>query len=109
MKIFKELNQLDSVTNLLKGTSLVDQKLVARPANGGTVTVRFDPLPVGTFTVTSTAFPNADGTGTAQATASIPLILQAGQNTDFTLTMGSTIDHLELSVPDPIILVRGRH
>ena len=38
----------------------VGQKLLPRPATGNTTTVTFDPLPVGTLSVTATAFPNAD-------------------------------------------------
>ena len=48
-------------------------KVVPRPAAGGTATVKIDGLPAETVTNTITAFPNADGTGVAQATGTAPL------------------------------------
>ena len=65
----------------------------------------FDVLPTGTLTATARAFPNADGTGVAQAEASLPLIIAAGQNTPVTLTMASTIDRVEVSPSGPASLV----
>ena len=79
------------------GTTTVASTLIPRPAQGGPAAVSFDPLPVGTLTVLATAYPQTDGTGTAQARASLPLDIQAGQDTSFSITMESTIDHVELS------------
>jgi outer membrane protein assembly factor BamB len=90
-----------------RNNSPLTQKLLARPPAGGTSTATFDPLPVGTLAITASAYPNADGTGTAQATATAPLAIQAGQDTPFSLTMASTIDHLEVA-PSPVTLVAGR-
>src|SRR5690348_495904 len=72
--------------DIMQGTTHIDAKLLARPTNGGTATATFDALPIGDLTATATAYPNMDGTGTAQATASVPLTIQAGKNTDFRLT-----------------------
>lgn len=80
-----------------QGTIEVTHQTLARPAAGGTVTVNFTALPVGVLSVTATAYPNSDGTGVAQASATAPLIIAAGQNTAFSLTMNSTIDHVDLS------------
>ena len=80
-----------------QGASTVASQILARPALGGTSTVNFPVLPAGTLSVAATAYPNADGTGVAQAAATLPLIILAGQNTGFSLTMGSTIDHLDMT------------
>jgi hypothetical protein len=84
---------------IMQGPASVGSKVVARPAQGGSATVSFDALPVGALTATATAHPQADGTGTAQAQGTVPLTVNAGQNTAFTLTMASTIDHLEVTPP----------
>jgi len=89
------------------GSTPPDQQLVARPAAGGSTSVTFNSLPVGNFTITATAFPNADGTGTALATAMAPIALAAGQSTTFSLTMSSTIAKLNLTVPTNQITAGG--
>lgn len=83
---------------LKQDTTVIGERLVARPASGVS-TVFFARLPGGAATATATAFPNADGTGVALAAATVPITLTLGQNTDFSVTMASTIDHLELTVP----------
>lgn len=83
-----------------RGDVVVSAQVLARPASGGSTTATFDPLPVGDLNATATAYPQADGTGTAQATASVPLLIRAGENTTFSLTMNSTIDRIEIS-PNP--------
>jgi hypothetical protein len=85
--------------SIMDGTTSLSSQLAVRPATGGTVTVSFDSLPVGNFAIAATAFPQADGTGTPLAAASAPLALLAGQTTTFSLTLASTIDHLEISAP----------
>ncbi len=93
--------------SVAQGANILTTQLLARPANGNTASVTFNSLPVGTLNVTATAYPNADGTGTAQATAATPLAIQANQNTPFSLTMGSTIDHLD-SAPVSLALAVGQ-
>ena len=80
-----------------QGITVVARQTLARPASGATSTVSFNLLPVGTLSVTATAFPNTDGTGVAQASASAPLVTVGGQNTPFSLTMNSTIAHIDLT------------
>lgn len=90
-------NSIDVVIH--QGTTVVTHQTLARPAAGGTATVSFLSLPTGALSVTATAFPGLDGAGIAQATATIPLIIQANQTTSFSITMSSTIDHLDLTAP----------
>jgi hypothetical protein len=80
-----------------KDSAVVAQQTVARPTAGGTVIADFLSLPTGNLTATATAFPNADGTGVAQSTATIPLVITADLVTLFSITMNSTIDHLDLT------------
>ncbi|MCW3099894.1 MAG: putative Ig proteinputative calcium-binding proteinFG-GAP repeat protein [Chthonomonadaceae bacterium] len=88
-----------------QGTTAVANQTLARPAAGGTSTASFPSLPTGTLSVTATAYPNADGTGVAQATATIPLVILANQTTSFSITMGSTIDHVDLSATTATVKV----
>ncbi len=67
--------------------------------------VTFNNLPVGAVTLTATAFPQTDGTGVAQATGAVPASIVAGQTTQVTVTMASTIDHLTISPANPTINV----
>src|SRR5207248_2473416 len=87
------------------GTANVDSKVAVRPADGSSSTVIFDSLPPGDLTAVATSYPQADGTGIAQAQASAPLKIAAGQNTPFTITMASTIDHLEVSPAGPTVIL----
>lgn len=83
---------------VLRANAVISTQVLARPAaGGGTATATFDPLPVGDLTARATAYPQADGTDTAQATASVPLPIRPGETTTFNLTMASTIDRLEVS------------
>jgi streptogramin lyase len=74
---------------IFNGATQVGTQLVARPATFAS----FDTLPVGSLTAVAKAFPNADGTGTAQAEGTVPLAITAGNQTVASLTMGSTITH----------------
>ena len=94
------------MVTLTQGAVTVASQVVTRPATGSTATVTFNSVPAGTVNVTATAYPNADGTGTAQATATTSIVVQANQNTPFSLTMGSTIDHL-VSSPASIAIGVG--
>jgi hypothetical protein len=87
------------VTFALAG-STVQERIVARPVSGDQSLVTFTNLKVGTLTLTGIAYPNADGTGIAQARGSTPVAIQSGQTGTVTLTMNSTIDHIDIS-PDP--------
>ncbi len=97
----------NSISVVIKlGTTVVAQTLLPRPASGGTSSASFATLPIGTLSATASAYPNTDGSGTAQASATSPLVIQAGQNTSIGLTMNSTIDHLTLS-PSPAVAIVG--
>jgi hypothetical protein len=85
----------------------VGTQLLPRPAQGGTVTATFDPLPLGNLTATATAFPSADGSGVAQATVATQLLIQAGQTTNFRIAPISTIDHVEV-MPASLTLNPGQ-
>lgn len=91
---------------VMQGTTVVGQHLLVRPAGSGPTTGTFSVLPTGTLSATATAYPNIDGTGTAQASATVPVVITANQSTNINLTMNSTIDHLVLT-PNPASVVVG--
>jgi hypothetical protein len=74
---------------IMNGAAQVATVLVARPQTFAS----FDTLPVGSLTAVANAFPNADGTGIAQANGTVPLAITANNQTVASLTMGSTITH----------------
>nr|CAA9280829.1 hypothetical protein AVDCRST_MAG63-3569 [uncultured Armatimonadetes bacterium] len=81
------------------GRPVATSQVVARPASGtNTSTVTFPQLPIGNVDITATAYPAADATGTAQAVGSVTVRINPDQTTQATLTMGSTIASLVLSV-----------
>lgn len=87
------------------GTTAVASQVLSRPVGGGPANITFGALPIGDLTATATGYPQVDGTGIAQASATVPLKIQAGQDTVFQLTMASTIDHLELTPVNPTVVV----
>ncbi len=96
----------NSITVTIKrGSSTFSSKTISRPAGGGPASITFDTLPVDTLSATATAYPQSNGTGVAQATATVPLVTQANQTVSFSLTMASTIDHLDISPPAPSLAV----
>ncbi len=70
---------------------------VGRPAAGGTSEVRLENLPAGALRFTATAYPEPDGQGIAQATATQTLTGAAGDVLEVRLTMASTVTRYELS------------
>ncbi len=76
------------------GSNILATQTAVRPNNGGATTLTFNTLPVRTLTVISTAYPNANGTGTPLSTGTISIAVQSGKTASQTLTMASTIDHL---------------
>jgi len=88
-----------TITNssTLSTSQTVTSQTVSSPGYGNTSTVIFDALPVGTFTVTATAYPDASGTSVAQAKGTATLATQAGQTATLAITMASTIDHLVIT------------
>ena len=85
--------------------AVVAGQTVTRPTSGNTSTVTFDALPVGSLGVTASAYPNADGTGVAQATAATSATIVSGQTTAVSLTMASTISSLSVSPSGPSVAV----
>ncbi|MGC4042976.1 MAG: Ig-like domain-containing protein [Armatimonas sp.] len=86
------------------GTAVATQT-AARPESGGASTLSFSSLTPGTLSVVATAYPNADGTGTAQASAATDVTIVAGQDTPVGLTMASTISSLAISPTSPSVVV----
>ena len=59
--------------------------------------VTFDEVPVGDYMATMTAYPMKDGTGTAQARATIPVKIVENAPVRLSVTTESAIDHLEIA------------
>src|SRR5262249_55725542 len=81
------------------------QQIISRPASGNQTSASFDNLKTGNLTLTAVAYPNADATGIAQAQGTTPVTIQSGQTASVSLTMASTIDHLEVSPSTPSLKV----
>ncbi|MBB6051158.1 Ig-like domain-containing protein [Armatimonas rosea] len=95
----------NSITiSFLQGTTVVNTQTVARPANGSSSTLSFETLPLGSLTVVASAYPNTDGTGVAQATASTTATIASGQTTAVSITMASTISSLSLTPTSPSVV-----
>lgn len=76
---------------------LVTDRLLTRPPSGsGEVSETFDGLPIGGITVESVAFPNPDGTGTAQARSTASVTVSAGGNSGVRLSLTSTVAELRV-------------
>ncbi|HVK03274.1 MAG TPA: Ig-like domain-containing protein [Armatimonadaceae bacterium] len=96
----------DSIKITLKrGDATVAERVLARPPQGGTSDAAFENLALGDLTANATDYPNADGTGTAQATATVPVKVQAGDNTPLRLTMASTVASLQVAPTDAFLTV----
>jgi 6-phosphogluconolactonase (cycloisomerase 2 family) len=91
---------------LTRGTTTLGTRTLVRPQEGTWVTtVTFEDLEAGPVALIATAFPNADGTGTAQATGSAPTTIIAEQTANVTVTMASTIATIEITPPNPTVVV----
>jgi len=82
------------------GTPVASQTLT-RPAT----TITFNELAPATYLATATAFPSLNGTGVGQATGAVPLTINPSQLTSVTLTMASTIDHLDIAPLNPSTVI----
>ena len=69
--------------------------------NASTSDVRFSTVPVGDYFVTAAAYPQNDGTGTAQAAATVPLRVDTNAETLLELSLNSTISRLSLTQGAP--------
>ncbi len=89
---------------LWQGTESITSQLLVRPNSGGSTTADFSNLPIGDMVATAQAYPTQIGTGTAQASASVPLSTQVGQTTPIHLTMASTVASVTIN-PDQNLFV----
>ncbi len=73
-------------------------RLIPRPPPGtNTTNVRFDSLAPGVLTVKVTAFPNADGTGTVQATGQADIAIIGGSTVSVNIDPLSTVDRIRVT------------
>jgi hypothetical protein len=88
----------NSVTvSFLRGSNVVATRTVERPAEGETSTFEFDELPAQTLTLRAQAFPNANGTGVAQASATKTVSIVANRMNEMAITMVSTVETVSLN------------
>lgn len=77
--------------------TIIKQTLVARPTPGqNTSTIVLDNLPAIALVAVASAYPNVDGSGTAQAVGTAPLTIQSSQTTTVDLQLNSTIAALQI-------------
>jgi hypothetical protein len=86
------------ITVSMAGKTIAMSGPIARPPKGGTSTWSTPSLPQGTYQLAATAFPNTDGTGTAQAAGTGALTIVPNKNTQASVTMGSTVTSIATSV-----------
>ncbi|MDE2124993.1 MAG: hypothetical protein KGJ62_00190 [Armatimonadetes bacterium] len=81
------------------GAQILQSQTVPRPATGtNTTTVTFPSISPGSVTVTASSYPNADGSGVAQATGALSATIVANKTTTTpALTMSSTIQHINVT------------
>ncbi len=87
----------------------LEEHLLTRPAGNGSVTTsaEFALLPTGNLLFRAEAFPNADGSGVLQARAEAVEPIAADFVTPVSLTLGSTIDRVEITPASPPPLTGG--
>jgi hypothetical protein len=93
---------------MVRNGVVLDSKLLSRPVGGGSATAVFDGLPVGALLARAQAYPQADGTGVAQASGTVPLTTVSGQTVNFSLTMGSTVAAISLAAPSLVAGQQGQ-
>jgi hypothetical protein len=94
--------------SVIRGGSLLAERLLTRPGAGNTTSADFDRLPVGDVTFRASALPNADGSGVAQGGAQVVVPIVAGQTAPIRLTMASTIDRIEMTPTNSAPLAAGQ-
>lgn len=78
------------------GDTVHASTLLVRPADGDTSSVRFDGLPEGDLLVVAQAYSNEQGYTTPVAEGTAILTVKDGEESSIKLTMGSTIEKLDL-------------
>jgi len=83
-------------------------KLITRPeaAASDTTLVTFESIFPGDYTVTSQAYPSADGSGAVQATGATTFTVLQNQQAPFTVTMLSTVTRMTLTGPSSLSVGR---
>ena len=89
-------NAQSLVVEIKQSGTMIATATITRPATTWT----FNDMPTGNLTVQATAYASTDGTGTPLATANVPTTVNANATANVSLTLASTIDHLEV-VPNP--------
>ena len=79
------------VVNILQDSIVVGTKMLVRPAGGGLTTATFEDLPIGSLTLTATAYPTTTGTGVAQATGTTTIITSIENPFSASVTMNTRI------------------
>ncbi|MGC4042784.1 MAG: FG-GAP-like repeat-containing protein [Armatimonas sp.] len=82
---------------LVNGNTLLGESVLARPAGGGMASTTFDSLPIGSAMVQAWAYPTPGATGTPQAQGQVAVQVVASQTVQVGLTLGSTIDRIEIT------------
>lgn len=83
--------------SFLRGSTVVATRTIERPTEGETSTFEFDELPAQTLTLRAQAFPNANGTGVAQASATKTVSIVANRMNEMAITMVSTVETISLN------------
>lgn len=78
-----------------KNNEVEEEKVLVRPTAPPWITKTTMNAPLGAVTVSASAYPTTDGTGVAQASATVAVEVLDGQETPVKLTMASTIARLE--------------
>jgi hypothetical protein len=92
---------------IVRGGAILGEKLLVRPENGGTASASFDRLPTGEVIVQAWAYPQADGSGVAQAQGQVGVTILNGQTVPVHLTLDSTIENLTITPAGPHSLSIG--
>lgn len=93
-----------SITIRLTGPDSAE-RTIPRPITGNQTSTTFLDLTVGDYTATATAYPNADGTGVAQASTALIFTVQRQQTATPTLTMATTIKELSIGAGELCLLL----
>lgn len=92
---------------LRRGDTTLGERILLRPAEGGETPATFENLPIGDVVATASAHPDAEGSGTAQARGSVALTIEPDTTAQVRLTMGSTIERLQITSSAPSISLGG--
>ncbi len=95
------------VVQAQKGATTLLTQTIDRPAAGGSSTVSFTPLPIGTVTLVAKAYPFAGGTGNVQAGGTTDLTITPGAPTAFAITMNTTVTQVVVTPAGPLAIHTG--